>query len=204
MKTILHLCADIGSDSKPYQDAGYNVILVGKDIGVEKYHPPKEVYGIIANPVCTEFSVASKGFNNHGDYEKGMFLVNHCLRIISECSPIFYVIENPATGRLKNFLGKPNYEYEPWWFGSPWTKKTALWGRFNIPDRKFLKWQDVPKNESLYIRPSRNKPSMAQFHKSSLKDIQEFSCFSDVVNDDMSLRSLCSQNFAKSFFDYNQ
>ena len=39
MKTILHLCADTGSDSKPYQDAGYNVILVGKDIGVEHSNP---------------------------------------------------------------------------------------------------------------------------------------------------------------------
>jgi hypothetical protein len=52
-KTILHLCADIGSDSQPYRDAGYNVILVGSDIGVENYHPPKDVYGIIANPPCT-------------------------------------------------------------------------------------------------------------------------------------------------------
>jgi hypothetical protein len=34
MKTILHLCADTGSDSKPFKDAGYKVICVGKDIGV--------------------------------------------------------------------------------------------------------------------------------------------------------------------------
>jgi hypothetical protein len=61
-KTILHLCADIGSDSRPYKDAGYNVVCVGKDIGVQNYHPPKDVYGIIANPVCTEFSIA-KGFH---------------------------------------------------------------------------------------------------------------------------------------------
>ena len=39
-KTILHLCADIGSDSKPYENAGYNVIRIGKEIGVEKFHPP--------------------------------------------------------------------------------------------------------------------------------------------------------------------
>jgi hypothetical protein len=38
MKTILHLCADLGSDSRPYQLAnGYKVILIGKDIGVENY-----------------------------------------------------------------------------------------------------------------------------------------------------------------------
>ena len=57
-KIILHLCADIGSDSKPYKDAGYDVRLVGKDIGVENYTPPENVYGIIANPPCPEFSFA--------------------------------------------------------------------------------------------------------------------------------------------------
>lgn len=53
MKIILHLCADTGSDSKPYKDAGYDVRLIGSDIGVENFNPPKNVYGIIANPVCT-------------------------------------------------------------------------------------------------------------------------------------------------------
>lgn len=46
VKKILQLCADTGSDTKPYRDAGYEVILIGKDIGVENYHPPKDVYGI--------------------------------------------------------------------------------------------------------------------------------------------------------------
>jgi len=41
-KIILHLCADIGSDSKPYQDAGYDVRLIGRSIGVENYHPPEK------------------------------------------------------------------------------------------------------------------------------------------------------------------
>lgn len=63
VKTILHLCADIGSDSYYYQqDNNYDVIKVGKDIGVENYTPDREVYGIIANPVCTEFSTAT-GFH---------------------------------------------------------------------------------------------------------------------------------------------
>lgn len=203
-KVILHLCADIGSDTMPYRDAGYNVICIGKDIGVENYHPPLDVYGVIANPVCTEFSVVNKGFHQHGDYDKGMFLVNHCKRIIRECNPKFWVIENPATGRLKQFLGKPQYEYEPWWFGSPWTKRTALWGKFNIPQRIYNNWRDIPKNDNLYIRPSRQKPSMAQFHKSAIEHIPEFARFKDLVKDDMSFRSLCSQNFAKAFFEVNK
>lgn len=36
MKTILHLCADLGSDSYPYQcDSDYRVIRIGKSYGVE-------------------------------------------------------------------------------------------------------------------------------------------------------------------------
>jgi len=35
LKTILHLCADIGSDSYVWRQNGYEVILVGKEIGVE-------------------------------------------------------------------------------------------------------------------------------------------------------------------------
>jgi len=74
MKTILHLCADTGSDTKPYKDAGYNVILVGSDIGVENYNPPNDVYGIIANPVCLEFSTARSN-GKARNTEKGMLLV---------------------------------------------------------------------------------------------------------------------------------
>ena len=200
MKTILHLCADTGSDSKPYKDAGYEVILVGSKIGVENYHPPKDVYGVIANPVCTEFSIA-RGFHKAGNYEKGLFLVRECQRIIAECDPVFWVIENPASGRLKEFLGEPTMTYEPWHFGSPWTKKTALWGKFNKPQRVYSKWEDVPKNPALYVRPGRPKPSMAFLHKSAAALIPEFACFSP--DSDMEFRSLCSQKFAQAFFKVN-
>jgi len=200
-KIILHLCADIGSDSKPYRDAGYEVICIGKDIGVENYHPPENVYGIIANPVCTEFTIARTNAKC-GDLEKGMFLVRQCQRIIESCSPVFWVIENPASGRLRQFLGKPNYVYQPWWFGSPWTKSTALWGVFNTPQRKYNNWADVPKIPELYVRPIRNSCGLYQMHKSAKKHIREFDCFT--VEDDMSFRSLCSQKFAQAFFNVNQ
>jgi len=201
MKTILHLCADTGSDTKPYKDAGYEVILVGKDIGVENYHPPKEVYGIIANPVCTEFSTARSNGKARNP-EKGMELVRECQRIINECCPAFWVIENPATGRLKDFLGEPVMTYEPWHYGSPWTKRTALWGKFNKPERVYLKWEDVPKIPELYQRPGRGKPSLAFNHKNHVRFISEFAGFHP--DSDMEFRSLCSQKFAKAFFQVNQ
>ena len=203
-KIILHLCADIGSDSRYFQlDDEFEVIKIGKDIGVENYHPPKNVFGVIANPVCTEFSIA-KGFHINGDLEKGMFLVNHCIRIIKECSPKFWVIENPATGKLKDFLGKPNFIYQPWEFGSPWTKKTALWGSFNMPIKTFSKWEDLEKIESLYIRGNRKKPSLVYPHKNDKYKIKEWDWAYDLINDDMSLRSMCSDGFANAFYEANR
>ncbi len=207
MKTILQLCADTGTDTKPYKDAGYNVILIGKDIGVENYHPPEDVYGIIANPVCTEFSAAAidNGVmkkKRERDIEGGLFLVRHCQRIISECNPVFWAIENPATGQLKHYLGEPTMTYEPWHYGSPWTKKTALWGKFNKPGRVHHHWDDVPKNPHLYLRPNRPKPSLAFLHKSSVKLIPEFAGFNP--QSDAEFRSYCSQKFANAFFQVNQ
>lgn len=200
-KIILHLCADTGSDTIPYLTNGYTVIRVGKDIGVENYHPPKNVYGVFANPVCTEFSTARSNGRARNPKE-GMKLVRECQRIIAECKPKFWVIENPATGRLKDFLGPPVMTYEPWHFGSPWTKKTALWGTFVTPKSKYYNWADVPKNKDLYIRPGRTKPSIAFLHKSAIKYIPEFNSF--IVDSDMEFRSLCSQKFAKAFFNVNK
>ena len=205
IKTILHLCADTGSDTKPYKDAGYNVILVGKDIGVENFHPPEEVYGIIANPVCTEFSTA-RADGKARNVEEGMKLVNECFRIIRESGGPklkFWYIENPAKGALKRSIGKPDYVYQPWWYGSPWCKETALWGRFNIPPRTVLKWEDVQKIPELYTRPGRGKPSLAFNHKSHFKYIPEFQEL-PVPESDMEFRSLCSQKFAQAFFLVNQ
>ncbi len=202
-KIILHLCADTGSDSYPYsQDPEYEVIRIGSDIGVENYHPPKNVYGVFANPPCTNFSSVRTSAKIPRDEEEGMRLVKECKRIIAECNPTFWVIENPATGLLKKYLGSPKFVYQPWEFGSPWSKKTALWGKFNEPEKLYKTWEEVPnKISELYIRPGRDKPNMVYLHKSSIKLIPEFACFS--VDSDMELRSLCSQKFAKAFYEKN-
>lgn len=228
-KIILQLCADTGSDTKPWKDAGYEVVLVDKDIGVENYHPPKGVVGIIANPVCLEFSTARKGGQPRNP-EEGMKLVKECLRIIDETDDTlkFWVIENPARGVLKNFLGTPVFTYQPYQFGSPWSKHTALWGKFNIPKVLYPKWSDVPdeiKIPELYVRPTATYangktrkatgvPSLAFMHaRKHLKYIPEFAPFIEIAERegnarsngaDMEFRSLCSQKFAQAFFEANQ
>jgi hypothetical protein len=199
-KIILHLCADIGSDSRYYDlDSNYNVIRVGKEIGVENYKPPEGVHGIIANPVCTEFSTVS-GFDKRGNLTKGMFLVDHCMRIIRESNCSWWLMENPAKGRLKEVIGKYQYSYQPWHYGSPWTKLTGLWGNFNMPSRLYSSWNDVPKNTKLYKRPNRAKPSLAYLHKSAIKDMPEFSWAKDKILHDSDIRSMCSNGFAREFY----
>lgn len=203
-KIILHLCADLGSDSRYYQlDDDYEVIMVGQEIGVENYNPPANVHGIIANPPCTEFSTA-KCFTHIGDLDKGMDLVNHCLRIIDKAKPNWYVIENPAKGRLKQFLGKPNAVYQPWQYGSSWTKQTALWGSFNMPKPLYTKWEDVPNKIDLWKRKGRNIAGLVYLHKSAINLIPEFEFAREHIKCDADIRSMCSQGFAREFYLANK
>lgn len=58
-KIILDLCGGTGAWSKPYKDAGYDVrVITLPDYDVLTYEPPENVYGILAAPPCTMFSLA--------------------------------------------------------------------------------------------------------------------------------------------------
>ena len=199
-KMILHLCSKHGSDSRYYDlDDNYKVIKIGIEIGVENFSPYGEVHGIIANPVCTEFSTVS-GFDKVGDLEKGMFLVRHCQRIIEEAKPKWWVMENPAKGRLHECIGKPEYKYQPWQYGSPWTKHTALWGEFNMPEPTVKNRSDTVLRDGIYIRPRDTMPSLAILHKSAIQFMPEYDWCKDDIHNDSDLRSLCSDGFAKAFY----
>jgi hypothetical protein len=197
-KIILDLCGGSGSWGKPYQDAGYDVRLITLPHNdVLFYEPPEEAYGILAAPPCTEFSIVNRREKNT---EEGMIIVNVCLEIIERCNPVFWALENP-TGLLRNHIGKPRYTFQPWWFGDPWTKKTDIWGNFNIPEIEYFDWGDVPKLP-LYIRPTRDKPSMACLHKSAQVDIPQLQGFAAPADRDF--RAITPPGFAKAFFTANQ
>lgn len=134
-KIILDLCGGTGSWSKPYREAGYDVRLVTlPEYDVRSYEPPDRVYGILAAPPCTEFSVA-KG-NRPRDLDSAMQVVEACLNIIWECrlrgGLKFWALENPR-GLLRQFLGKPPWTFEQWQFGEQRRKATDIWGYYNIP-----------------------------------------------------------------------
>lgn len=132
-RVVLDLCGGSGAWSLPYAAAGYDVrVITLPDADVRTYVPPALVWGVLAAPPCTEFSIAKNG--RARDFVRGMEAVNACLRIVMQCSPTWWALENP-TGYLGRFLGTPADVFEPCDFGDPWTKRTALWGRFSLPRR---------------------------------------------------------------------
>lgn len=187
-RIILHLCAKEGSDSLPYRVAGYDVRIIGEEIGVDNYQPPENVYGIIANPPCTHFSIARTNAKTPRDLQEGMRLVQECLRIIWQCqyrtvgdqrtAPLkFWALENPATGFLRWFLGRPVFEYPQNEYGGGLSKRTALWGTFNLPKRPIL-FSNLPSGYTIG-------------HKG------------ETASHDMQTRSRCPRAFAEAFFEAN-
>jgi hypothetical protein len=204
-KVILDLCGGTGSWSKPYKEAGYGVRLVTlPEYDVRAYEPPENVYGILAAPPCTEFSPMKYGKDKtqlliNDTYEPNTDILNACLKIIEKCQPKFYAIENPC-GLMRNYMGKPQLSFQPYQYGDGWTKKTDIWGKFNIPKAAYT-WEACPKL-LLYVRPGRKKPSIALLHKSAIQLIPQFAGV--IVETDAAFRAITPPGFAAAFFEENQ
>lgn len=139
-KIILDLCGGTGAWSRPYKEAGYDVRLVTlPDNDVREYIPPNNVYGILAAPPCTQFSLARRATaRTPRDFEAGMEVVEACLKIVWACRKRgkleFWALENP-TGFLRQFIGRPAFRFEQWEFGDDGVKPTDLWGWFTTPTK---------------------------------------------------------------------
>ena len=186
-RIILDLCGGSGSWSRPYKEAGYDVKLITlPEHDVRDYIPLDNVYGILAAPPCTDFSVSGAQYwkqkDKDGRTEKSLEVVHKCLAIIKKCNPVFWCLENPV-GRLPKLisgLGKPWY-FQPYWFGDAYTKKTGLWGQFNMPEKI---------HEVKPIRACKQGSWLMKLGGKSKRTKE--------------LRSVTPQGFAKAFFKANQ
>lgn len=136
-KIILDLCGGTGAWSDPYKEAGYDVRLITlPEQDIRSYVPPDNVYGILAAPPCTHFANSGAQYWPTKDKDNrtltDLEIVTACLMIVAKTQPKFWVLENPV-GRLKRWLGQPEIYFNPCDYGDPYTKKTCLWGNFNIP-----------------------------------------------------------------------
>lgn len=137
-KIVLDLCGGSGTWSNDYKKAGYDVrIITLPAYNIFHYRPPtKNVFGILAAPVCTQFSLARTTAKTPRDFKEGMRLVKACLEIIwtvRVSQPLrFWALENPR-GYLRQFLGTPAFTFEQWEFGDEGIKPTDIWGYFKKP-----------------------------------------------------------------------
>lgn len=146
-KIILDLCGGTGAWSAPYAAAGYdvrNITLPEWDLLDEKtvkHCISLNPYGILFAVECTPWCAAAarwwKTRTSDEIYYYSRLLVKG-LRIIHGTQPIFWCIENPV-GKMRGFLGDPDYKFDPCDFGDNYTKRTYLWGKFNKPKKKPVK-----------------------------------------------------------------
>lgn len=178
-RIILDLCSGTGAWSDPYLEAGYGVVEIDLDQGFDVRTlelPRYKVHGIFAAPPCTHLAGsgarwwAGKGPQALID---NLSIVDACLRIIMFTNPVWWVLENPV-GRLVRFIGKPTMYFQPWEYGDPYTKKTCLWGNFNIPIKTPVEPVEGGKIWKMAPSPERTK-----------------------------LRSITPQGFANAFFKAN-
>lgn len=176
-RTILDLCAGTGNWSAPYADAGYEVIRVEwKDGGDVRLFPsssstwsrlPKDfedirqfkIHGILAAPPCTVFSGSGARWErSDSEITQGLATVDACLRIVHATNPVWWCLENPV-GKLNKWIGDPVATFQPNEYGDDYTKRTNLWGNFNMPEKKLVEasegsklWRLPPSEERAALR----------------------------------------------------
>lgn len=177
-KIILDLCGGTGAWSRPYaEDERFDVRIItlprynvfdtiindntitffdridNREMTIEK----SDIYGILAAPTCTMFSLARTTAKTPRDFKQGLKLVECCLHIIWEVRAYkgsklrFWALENPRA-YLRQFLGIPALTFTADEFGGDTKKPTDVWGYFNIPKKCKTK-EGVPLYDKLPTIP---------------------------------------------------
>jgi hypothetical protein len=140
MRIIYDLCGGTGNWSRPYVEAGYDVRVIDLPTDIRLLPLPAEpVHGVLAAPPCTFFCRMRmcRGRPSDEQFREGLSVVDACLRFITMVQPAWWALENPQ-GYLWTWLGEPILKFHPWQFGDPWTKRTWLWGKFNLPQQNVV------------------------------------------------------------------
>jgi hypothetical protein len=226
-KIILDLCGGCEAWSRPYKEAGYDVRVItlpyydicqvnlNKEyvsfpwakfgLGKEDYFghlPLSHIYGILAAPPCTEFSVAKNGAHRNRDYELGMKTVRACMEIIWHCQTYgklaFWALENPGfNGHLRYFLGKPPWEFKQWQFGGDQIKRTAIWGFYNEPEPIYTQMPLLLYNADTKHAKRWSKPECPPEYQEYINQFK-----GDARR--AAIRAITPSGFAHAFFEANR
>lgn len=194
---LISLYDHSGNASRPYREAGWNIIQVdiknGIDIMTWDYSGIfADRIGIIIMQPCTCYALCGNRHKqnrlNNGEFEYSQKLVAKSKEIIDYFNPFFWQLENPKTdihkkntwiGQRPKFIFNPcdfaGYDPEPG--NSRYNKETWLFGKFNDPVTKHLQpfEKDNPGWKNLGGKSERTKE----------------------------LRSITPLGFAYAFYEYN-
>ena len=82
-------------------------------------------------------------------------------------------------------------KFNPNDYGDPWTKKTYVWGRFNLPEKSPIELTEKQKQE-------------CKINNRKLKDIPSEYKRDTKMTATQIKRSITPQGFAKAFYEANQ
>ena len=152
---VLELFSGTHSVGNVCNERNYEVVsldLHNADINIDilnwdyKVYPPKYFDIIWASPPCATFSTLTNGnlgrrlkcINNEiytkeimekREKEIGLVILNKTKEIIRYFNPKYYFIENPKTGRMKNYMNEYNFYDVDYCMYSNWgyKKSTRIW-----------------------------------------------------------------------------
>lgn len=180
---ILELFSGTKSIGKVFEKNGFEVISLDNeskwnpsiltdilDWDYQSAYPPNYFDVIWASPPCTCFSSA-RWFNNgrfgftteslnNDIINIGLPPLIQTLKIIKYFQPKIWYIENPQTGRMKNFLDLPYSDCAYCSYGMLYRKKTRIWNNINL---KLEKCKCKTKHQSIIVPFKNQKSSGGKF-----------------------------------------
>lgn len=129
------LCVDLQHPDGEWTDG--NITVIGANI--LDFLPPIAEYAIaFAFPPCTHLAVSgARWFKG-----KGLGALADSVKLFDRAAMICewtqspYMIENPVS-TISSYWREPDYTFQPFEYGDPWTKKTCLWtgNGFVMPEK---------------------------------------------------------------------
>jgi len=131
---VLDLCAGTGAATRPFSDAGWDVVSVDIDpywrpsvvADVRTWAPAGAHFDVVwASPPCTEFSKLDQRGLYPDQGPPDLSIAQACVRLIAELAPAVWWLENVRGARrhLAPLLGPPATHLGPWWL---WTNSLFL------------------------------------------------------------------------------